>query len=770
MERAILTIINTQGQIETYDLDCMHETSFTLGRDTHQNDIVISDSIVSKTHGYLLRKYDTFLYKDLNSSNGTYVEFSGKRILLHQTDEFVELTEGTVLRIGSIHDPQKMVLLNLSYMTEDESMEHCPIGEKTIRIGRTHENDIILDHPGVSRLHCIIENTDKGLRLSDNKSINGIMVNGQTVMEQVFLRDKDVIQILGYQLFFSEQCIYYKKRVRGVNIKVSHIDKWVGKRSGQKQILHDVNCEIRGNSFVAIIGGSGAGKTTLMNVINGFDKNFTGNVYCGNVNLMENFHHLKNIIGYVPQEDIIYENLTLRKMLHYTARLKMPNDTEDSEIQKRIDDVLEMIDLKEHQDTYIRKLSGGQKKRASIAVELLADPKLFFLDEPTSGLDPGTEKNLMLSLKRLSKEQDKTIIMVTHTIQNLYLCDKILFMGPGGRLCFSGNIQQAKAFFQKEDLTDIYNILAENAPYWEQEFRKIQSTQGSENKNHTPSREPVPKKNNTSAAHQFGILVKRYMELIKNDVQRLAVLLIQPLIIGGLLFLVADDDVFQIYESTKSMMFALSCAAIWIGIFDSIQEICKERSVLKREYMANLKLPVYILSKLLIQALLGLIQAVFLTGIFLLLLNADKKGIIFSHFHVEIFFTVWITILASIAMGLIISAMVKTGDKAMALAPFVLIIQLLFSGILFTLEGAGKLISYCTISRWSVAALGSIARLNSLDLRMQEDIPSLPHEVEDVFQATGHHVFESWGIMAVIAVIFIAASIILLRNLSKDGR
>lgn len=768
MERAILTIINTQGQISTIDLDAPGQGYFTLGRDPRQNDIVISEAIVSKTHGYLLKKFDTFFYKDLNSSNGTYVEVSGNRTLLHHSDQFVELSEGTVLRIGSMQNPEKMILMVLNYMAEDEELEKYAVSGNAISIGRTSGNDIVLDHPGVSRHHCMLEYGQQGTVLHDNKSANGVLVNGQMVTGSQVLNDKDVIQILGYHLIFSGDSIYYKKRVRGVNIKVCGIDKWVGRFKQKKQILRDVNCEVKGNSFVAIIGGSGAGKTTLMNVINGFDKKVEGNVYCNNIDLAENFQHLKNIIGYVPQEDIIYENLTLRKMLHYTARLKMPDDTQPQEIERRIDEVLGMIDLKAHQDTYIRKLSGGQKKRASIAVELLADPKLFFLDEPTSGLDPGTEKNLMISLKRLTKEQDKTVIMVTHTTQNLHLCDKILFMGPGGRLCFAGNVEAAKAFFGKDDLTDIYNLLADDAEYWEQRYRNMEQRQRQET-GRTP-KEQFSKHNRISAGRQFRVLVKRYMELMKNDAQRLAVLLAQPLIIGLLLYIVADKEVFDIYESTKSMMFALSCSAIWIGIFDSIQEICKERSILKREYMANLKLPGYIFSKLLVQAALGLIQSVFLTGIFLLLLKADGKGILLSHFQVEILATVWITVLASITMGFIISSMVKTGDKAMALAPFVLIIQLLFSGILFELKGAGEIISYCTISRWSVEALGSIADLNALDLRMQAEIPTLPHEAESFFDATTGHLMETWGILAGIAVVFTIASILLLKNISKDGR
>lgn len=130
-----------------------------------------------------------------------------------------------------------------------------------------------------------------------------------------------------------------------------------------------------------------------MNAISGFEKEFSGNVYCNGINLIEQFQYMKNIIGFVPQQDIIYENLTLKRMLLYTAKLKMPEDTQRQEMEDRIAEVLKMVDLTEHQNTYIRKLSGGQKKRASIAVELLADPKLFFLDEPTSGLDPGTEKS-----------------------------------------------------------------------------------------------------------------------------------------------------------------------------------------------------------------------------------------------------------------------------------------------------------------------------------------------------------------------------------------
>ena len=192
--------------------------------------------------------------------------------------------------------------------------------------------------------------------------------------------------------------------------------------------------------------------------------------------------------------------------------------------------------------------------------------------------------------------------------------------------------------------------------------------------------------------------------------------------------------------------------------------------IVKREYMANLRLTGYVLSKVVLQALIGVVQAIVLTETFLILVDKQKEGIFFDNYSVEIVFTIWLTILASTAMGLIISALVKSGDKAMTVAPFVLIVQLLFSGILFTLEGAGKNISYCTVSRWSVEALGSIAHLNSLELKMQKEYPMLEHKAESFFKATAGHVSYAWMILIAMTAICIVSSIVVLRRIAKDTR
>ena len=465
-----LTIIDTSSHLQEIHLDEYGKSRLVLGRNREKCDIVISDPIMSKLHGVFFFQVGKTMYADCGSSNGTYIEEPGQNRLLNRQDDFVEVYDKAVFRIGSLAEPDKMILMMYRVVTDNEIWKSQVLGNQTVHIGRISGNEILLKHPGVSKLHCQIRKENQRYVLYDNKSVNGVMVNGKAVQCSVVLNDKDIIQILDFQLCFSNECIYYMAQMHGISLRACGINKFVGRGQKKKQILQDVNCEIQGNEFVAIIGGSGAGKTTFMNAISGFEPDFEGKVFCNGINLVEQFQNLKNIIGFVPQQDIIYENLTLKRMLYYTAKLKMPEDTLAVEIEERIHEVLKMVDLEAHQETYIRKLSGGQKKRASIAVELLADPKLFFLDEPTSGLDPGTEKNLMLTLRRLSKEQNKTIIMVTHTTQNLHLCDKVIFMGSGGRLCFCGNVNAAKAFYQTDDLVNIYNMTAENPEGWARRF------------------------------------------------------------------------------------------------------------------------------------------------------------------------------------------------------------------------------------------------------------------------------------------------------------
>lgn len=764
-----LTIIDTKNILHEYHIDG-HKSQWIIGRDFSASDIFIDDNIVSHMHGEFLLKNEKLYYRDLRSCNGTYLENYNQTFLLKDSLDYIEISPYSTLRIGNLHNSNQMIVMLIDNHDQDTKWERKKIDDNQFYIGRNKENDIYLNHPGVSGIHCSISRQGQRYKITHYKSTNGLFINGKSFIGEKYLIDKDVMTIVDFQLIYSDGYIFYRKNVEGLSLAVNHITKTVGKGKKKKRILTNVNCQIKGNEFVAIVGGSGAGKTTLMNIISGFDNQFDGRIFCNGIDLIEQFSTFKHIIGYVPQQDIIYENLTLYKMLKYTAKMRMPNDTENEEINNQIDNVLNTVDLYSHKDTIIKKLSGGQKKRASIAVELLAEPKLFFLDEPTSGLDPGTERNIMYTLQKLTKDHNKTVIIVTHTTLNLHLCDKIIFMNPKGCLTFFGSAKEALSFFKTQDLTDIYNMIASQPDYWQKKYEqsiKCQIRSSSENNENIHK---YLSEKNVSLWKQYIILTKRYFELTLRDIPRLLILVLQPFLIALLLYIVSDQDVFTIYDSTKSMLFSLDCAAIWIGLFNSIQEICKERVIVKREYMGNLKLSSYILSKITVLTILGLIQSLILSKLFLFLVNANEEGIFFSNFFFEIFFTIWMTLLAATSLGLLISAIVKSGDKAMTVAPFVLIIQLLFSGILFSLDGTGKWISFLTISRWSVEALGSIAHLNSLSLNIQQDFPNIIHEAESFFEATKIHLVCNLIILIFMIVLFLIGSVLILRNLPNDQR
>lgn len=765
-DRHNLLVIDSGEQVREYDLTQFGKERVTVGRNA-ENDIQLYSPVVSGAHGKFKLIDGQMYFADLGSTNGTFVEGIGANKFLRGNRNYYPLQDGAVLKIKFYKNGNEdSVLLLYNKIKENGVWRRFPIQADVIRIGRNPDNDIVLDNPSVSRLHAVIEKCQGGYQIRDNHSLNGVLVNGAILKGTYLLKEKDVIRIFHSQMIYTHGCLYYKNSGEGISLGVRNINKYVGRGSQRKQILTNVTLDIGSNEFVAIIGGSGAGKSTLMNAISGFDKRVEGVVYCNGIELQKNFHVLKNMIGYVPQQDIIYENLTLRKMLYYTAKLKMPPDTSKEEIRSRIDKVLQMVELSEHQDTYIRKLSGGQKKRASIAVELLADPSLFFLDEPTSGLDPGTEKKLMQTLSKLSKTQGKTIIMVTHTTQNLHLCDKVIFMGPGGRLCFCGTTERAKLFFQTDDLVNIYNMIADQPGYWADQFAKcVMNEEEQQQRSQIDTR-----KGRVNGFRQMMILTVRYAQLIWNDKPRLLMLLLQPVLIAVLLAIVAADDVFELYGDTKSILFALSCAGIWIGLFNSIQEICKERVILKREYMGNLKLYAYILSKYNIQIMIGLIQALLLTGIFMAAVGTPEKGILFKPAQVEMILLMWLTILASMAMGLVVSGLVKSGDKAMTVAPFLLIIQLLFSGILFQLHGLGSKIAYCTISKWSVEGLGSLTDLNNMITQMEKDFPMYERQTEEMFECTKEHILICMVVMLGYMLICGVITTIVLRNVSKDSR
>lgn len=729
--KSSLVIVDRNG-IKEYDLSQFEDGAYTFGRNEN-NSIPLNSSIVSGNHGEIYIQGGQFFIKDNASSNGSYIAYGTQFVQMTPNQYYGGNGKDMIIRLGTNQsmDGIDPVLLLYTARQANGRWKTFELKAGDTSIGRAENCDIRLKNVAVSRYHAGVRNANGQYYVFDNGSTNGVFVNGSRIQKSYHLSNKDIFTVLNTTFIYDGNVVYYKVNPEGIALEIHDLNKDVPAKGGKKTILDKVSLSIEPNEFVAIIGGSGAGKTTLMTAMSGFDSKVTGRVYCNGTNLRENFQTLKNIIGFVPQQDIIYENITLKKMLYYTAKMKMPEDTSTAEIDARIEEVLGMVELSEHKDTYIRRLSGGQKKRASIAVELLANPGLFFLDEPTSGLDPGTEEHLMRTLSKLSKEQEKTIIMVTHTINNLDLCDKVIIMGYGGRLCYCGSPAGIKDFFQTDDLVKVYDIITADPKGWESRFRMSGINQVSEHAVESNGEAIKPRKVNGFT--QLGILVRRYTTLIMNDMQRLALIFGQPLIIGLLLTLVAGPDIYQKFTETQSILFTLMSGGIWMGLLNTIQEVNKERVILKREYMGNLKLPVYMLSKYIVQGVISLVQAVILVVTFVLVKGTPScKGVIISNATIEIIVLIFLTIYASAGMGLLLSSITKSADRAMAIAPFVLIIQLIFSGILFELTGATDKISYVTFSRWAMESIGSTCDLNELEPPGQEESDSVEEQFDDL--------------------------------------
>lgn len=754
-----LSIIESDD-IKTISLNDFKKEIITFGRDK-KNDIVLDSPIVSSKHGYFKIDDDSISIYDNKSKNGLFINnillFDGCVIGYNDTikidNPLDPLVQGVLMVLSTERDSDKWNTFNLSKKDE-------------IVIGRNKDCDIVLDSVTIANYHAKIIKGDEGYYLDNYDKSGGIIIDNKILNEEVRLRDKDVFIINNIKLIYDNDKILYQSNEHGVKIEAIDIVKTVKVKSKKKNISEHVDFVANPGEFIAFVGGSGAGKSTFMKCISGVTRATSGRVLLNGVDLYENYSVLKSLIGYVPQENIIFDDLTLFDMLKYAANLRMPEDATKEEKLNRINEVLEIVEMLDKKDVMIKSLSGGQQKRACIAVELIADPHLFFLDEPTSGLDPGTERSLMKTLRKMS-DSGKTIILVTHNTLNLHLCDKVVFFGYGGKLCFDGKPEDALEFFKVDDFVDIYNKINEDVDSWKEKFKKsnIKEKEESDKKNIKPKSTIKSK----SFSKQFFTLVRRKFKALFNNKQQLLMLFGQAPLLAFLLTLVVTDNIFYSYEETKSIIFTMSNAAIWLGLLNSIQEICKERVILQKEHMADLRLSAYILSKLTYLIIVGLIQSILLVVTFVLIVNVPQSGLLFN-WVLETIVIVFLTTFTASSMGLVVSSIAKDSATAMTMPTLLLIPQLLFSGILFPLGGIVGKLSNLTICRWSVEALGTINDLNSLVSEIQEAIPGYVRTIESYYTFSLNHLSFDLFMMLLMSLIFSMISYFILKIQLESGR
>lgn len=545
-----------------------------------------------------------------------------------------------------------------------------------------------------------------------------------------------------------------------LRINAEHITKKVK----LKTILEDVTLRLEEKSFVALIGPSGAGKTTLLNILSGYDTNFEGEVYYNQYSIKKN--DLRKKVAYVPQTEILHKNLTLYKELWYIAKIRMAK-TPNKIIKEKLRKVMNDLELNGKEKTVIKHLSGGERKRLSIALELLFDPEVLILDEPTSGLDLHIQKKLMQLLKKIS-ENGTTIIISAHTTSNLELCDEILVMSNKGKICYEGSYKNSLKYFKVKEFVDIYNLVLKDTKKYEKDYEEQLAKKKEERK----ARDQKQKKNEKhNILKETFYLVLRHFEILWHDKFTLFMLFFQVIMIAIFCNIAVPKTGLEEYTSAKITLFAISCAAMWIGLFNSVQEIVKEKKVIKREYMSTLNMNAYIASKVISFFLISLIQSTLFITVIFFHFNTLDKGLIFSNIYFEYIIHFLLISFSSCMLGLWISCIVKKQELTLILAILYMMIQLIFSGILLPLDGISDKFSNVVIGRHAVSLFGSstnlieVVKTTTLNAAFDPSITSILFldEAEKFFEYQSFHVLYIWFVLIDMALIFIFLASLSLR-------
>ncbi len=380
--------------------------------------------------------------------------------LVISSDEPVAAGASTILLQGPTQaQPRRSVLLTTLFARQQQLI-----------VGRAPDCDICLQHPSVSRYHALFVRLPEGVRVSDLSSINGVRVNGQRIHTSALVREKQVVGIGPFLFTLVGDTIQSLDSRRGLRLEAHGLEKTVPGFDGQpKKLIDNINLVVQPGEFVSLLGPSGSGKSTLMDCLNGRRRATAGQVLANGEDFYQHFDSFRQLLGYVPQKDIVHTGLTVHRALYYTARLRLPTDTDRTELHARVEDVLREMELLPHRDTLIANLSGGQIKRVSLGAELLARPCMLYIDEATSGLDAGTEARMMRLFRQLADE-GRSIVCITHNVDNVEQCHLTLILSRG-RLLFVGPPSEAPPYFGVRRLSEIYDRLGEKDPEeWEKQF------------------------------------------------------------------------------------------------------------------------------------------------------------------------------------------------------------------------------------------------------------------------------------------------------------
>jgi len=628
-----------------------------------------------------------------------------------------------------------------------------PPGSATI--GRANDNDIVIQDVLASRHHAFLLQSPLGTEIRDAHSVNGTFVNGVRVGSAV-LSEGDVITIGNVDLVFTDGNLIRRTEaatrsggleVNGVHFKIDG-----------KELLDNISLTARPGTLTAIIGGSGAGKTTLSRLIAGYTRPSAGSVTFEGHNIHAEYATMRSRIGMVPQDDVVHRQLTVNQALGYAAELRLPPDTSKQERAQVVAQVLEELDLTKHADTRVDKLSGGQRKRASVALELLTQPSLLLLDEPTSGLDPALDRQVMLMLRQLA-DAGRVVLVVTHSVSYLDVCDQILLIAPGGKTAFNGPPGQVGAALGTTNWADIFaNVGADP----DEANRRFLEREGRSQQSQAPARgspadlgEPV----HTDLLRQLSTIARRQVRLVVSDRLYTVFLALLPFLTGAIALTVKGphpglgpaDPLGAAPTQPQYIMVLLNFGAVFMGTALTIRDLIGERAIFRREQAVGLSTTAYLMAKIAVFFVFATIQAAIATFIVRLGKGAPTAHPpFFDNSTFSLFVTVAGTCVASATLGLVLSAVATSNEQIMQLLAVSIISQLVLAGGMIPVTGRAGLnqVSWLTPARWGYAAGAS-----SIDFPDLVKVKQIPTN-DPIWQHSKHIFLLDMGMLALLSLFY----------------
>ncbi|AXE37404.1 ATP-binding cassette domain-containing protein [Acidipropionibacterium virtanenii] len=630
----------------------------------------------------------------------------------------------------------------------------------TWTVGRDPNAAICIDDPLVSRAHAELRPAGDGFDVVDLRSSNGTWINSRRITRG-HLGPGDRLTVGRTSLVCRDGQLSLVAPPR-TTLAAHHIS--FALPTG-KQLLDDVNFGLPAGSLVAVIGPSGAGKSTLLKALTGSQPATAGTVVYEGEDLYRNYDGLRGRIGVVPQDDLVHGRLTVRQALDYAARLRLPKDYTADQRNHEIDRVMGELSLAEHASTTVSRLSGGQRKRVSVALELLTQPSLLFLDEPTSGLDPNLDRSVMRLLRRQA-DTGRVVIVITHSVANLAACDKVMLLAPGGKIAYFGPPAELMAHFQMDDYADVFEAVTGEPDVWQQRFAgsplAADAAPPEQNAQQGGGKARVRV---SSAARQWRTLVSRQFRIMLTDRNFVLSSLMMPVLIALMALAVPGSAGFGPQGrdhpgEASTLLTILIIGASFMGVSASIRELIAERPIFLRERAVGLSQQMYLMSKVTVLLVLSVLQTVLLLGVVMIGKDGPGDGILMPGWP-ELGVAVFGTAFSSAVIGLLISALVSTSEQVMPAMVVAVMAQLVLCGGIIEVSGRTfmEILALPMPGRWGYAQAAGTIDLQKIRL-------DGPGAVKD---RLWDHDLQSWligcgAVVAICLVAWVATALVLRRQ------